>query len=120
MKLSEFNFNLPKDLIAKYPKYPRGNSKLLYLNCDSKIYDYKFAEILKLFKKGDLLVLNNSKVIPAYLVGQISSSSSGIKDIIIYLNREVDEDKWIVFAKPGKLLELGKDIILKKNLIATD
>ena len=80
MKLSEFDFDLPKDLIAKYPKYPRGNSRLLYLNGDSKIYDYKFAEILRLFKKGDLLVLNNSKVIPAYLVGQISNSSSGIRE----------------------------------------
>ena len=119
MKLSEFDFDLPKDLIAKYPKYPRGNSRLLHLNSDSKIYDYKFAEILRLFKKGDLLVLNNSKVIPAYLVGQISNSTSGIKDIIIYLNREVDKDKWIVFAKPGKLLELGKDIIFKKDLVAT-
>ncbi|WHA04827.1 tRNA preQ1(34) S-adenosylmethionine ribosyltransferase-isomerase QueA [Candidatus Bandiella numerosa] len=119
MKLSEFDFDLPKNLIAKYPKYPRGSSKLLYLNGNSKIYDYEFAGILKLFRKGDLLVLNNSKVIPAYLVGQIHNPLDIVKDIIVYLNKEVDSDKWVVFAKPGKFIEIDRKIIFKNDLVAT-
>lgn len=117
MQLSEFEFELPKNLIAKHPIYPRGNSKLLYLNENAEIFDYKFPEIINLFKKGDLLIFNNSKVIPAYLIGKISNSLNILKEVVVYLNRETTTDEWIAFAKPKKLLSLNKEIIFANNLI---
>ncbi len=116
MQLSEFDFELPKNLIAKHPIYPRGNSKLLYLDNSAKIFDYKFPEIINLFKKGDLLIFNNSKVIPAYLVGKVNNSFNISKEIVIYLNREITPNKWLAFAKPKKLLSLNKEIIFTNNL----
>ena len=117
MKLSEFNFELPKNLIAKYPIYPRGNSKLLHLNENAEIFDYKFPEIINLFKEGDLLILNNSKVIPVYLIGQVNNSLDQLKNVIIYLNKQINDDEWVAFANPRKILSLYKKITFSNNIV---
>lgn len=119
MELSEFDFFLPKELIAKYPKNPRGSSKLLYLSNTSQIHDYEFYQIIDLFKEGDLLVLNDTKVIPAYLEGIVKSAKGLQQEIIIYLNNNPVDSQWVVFAKPGKLLKIGQLVKFKDNLSAT-
>jgi S-adenosylmethionine:tRNA ribosyltransferase-isomerase len=119
MKLSEFDFILPKDLIAKYPEYPRGNSRLLHLNHDLEVEDHKFEQITQLFKEGDLLVLNDTKVIPAYLEGKITNSEGLQKDIVVYLNHNLGEDSWFAFTKPAKLAEIGRTIEFRDGLCAT-
>lgn len=71
MKLSEFDYNLSKNLIAQYPVSPRDHSRLLVLNKkNKKIEHHRFYEIDKFLKKGDIIILNNSKVIPARLYGK--------------------------------------------------
>ena len=118
MKLSEFDFVLPKNLIAKYPQYPRGNSKLLHLNRNAEIKDLNFKQIIDLFEEGDLLVLNDTKVIPAYLDGVVANSKDVHKGVIIYLNKHLGAGDWLAFAKPGKLAQIGQTIEFKDGLNA--
>jgi S-adenosylmethionine:tRNA ribosyltransferase-isomerase len=118
MKLSEFDFFLPKELIAKHPKIPRSSSKLLHLSTTHAIRDYNFQEIIDLFRAGDLLVLNDTKVIPAYLNGSTLNTEKVEKHIVIYLNKKLCNNTWRVFAKPGKLINIGKKINFSKGLEA--
>lgn len=68
MKLSDFDFNLPKNLIAQTPSVPRDSSKLLYVNQNGDLLDMNlFSNITKLISSNDVLVLNDTKVIPALL-----------------------------------------------------
>jgi S-adenosylmethionine:tRNA ribosyltransferase-isomerase len=69
MKLSEFDYNLPKELIAQRPANPRTHSKLMVLH-DDKIEHKKFYEIIEYFRKGDVLVLNETKVLKIKLTGK--------------------------------------------------
>ena len=119
MRLSEFDFSLPKNLIAKYPKNPRGSSKLLHLSSTAQICDYKFCQITNLFKKGDLLILNDTKVIPVYFEGAVRITQNLQKEVSIYLNRELNDNQWIAFAKPSKLLKVGQVISFENDLLAT-
>ena len=71
MKLSEFDYNLPRELIAQEPNKPRDHSRLLVLDKTTKKSEHKhFYELLDYLEKGDVLVMNNSKVFPARLIGK--------------------------------------------------
>jgi S-adenosylmethionine:tRNA ribosyltransferase-isomerase len=115
MKLSEFDFELPSHLIAKHPLYPRGSSRLLCANSQKEIFDYCFDDIVNLFKKDDLLILNNSKVIPAYFTATLDVNGS-YKKIVVYLNKYLGKSSWQIFARPGKLLKEGQKLFLNKDL----
>lgn len=67
MRLSDFDFDLPSELIAQAPVFPRDTSRLIFGTKDRKIEHGIFSDIKKVFKKGDVLVLNDTKVIPALL-----------------------------------------------------
>ena len=69
MQLSDFNFDLPDELIARYPLETRSASRLLHLSADGRYQDHHFTDILDLFEEGDLLVLNDTKVMKARLKG---------------------------------------------------
>ena len=70
MKLSEFNFNLPEELIAEYPTNNRDDSKLMVVHRESgKIEHRYFRDVIDYFDEGDVLVLNNTKVFPARMYG---------------------------------------------------
>ncbi len=71
MKLSQFRFNLPQNLIASYPPKNRDESRLMVLNRKDKTIEHRvFKDILEYFKDGDIFVLNNTKVFPARLYGE--------------------------------------------------
>ena len=71
MNLSDFDYNLDENLIAQQPAHKRENSRLLYLNRKEKTYqDKNFSDILELLSSDDLLVLNNTKVFPARIIGK--------------------------------------------------
>ena len=118
MNISEFDFHLPQELIAKKPIYPRGSSRLLHLSNNGMITDLQFSEISKLFKKGDLLILNNSKVIPSYFKGVVKSGKYTGKVITIYLNATVAENVWSAYARPGKHISVGEEVVLNEDLPA--
>lgn len=92
MKLSQFNYILPKNLIAQHPRRPRDHSRLLILNRQTKkISHHKFYEIEKYLKKGDVLVLNNSKVIPARLIARREKTNGKLE---IFLLRQLTPNTW--------------------------
>lgn len=106
MKLADFHYNLPEDLIAKYPVAERTASRLLVAeqinNKDTKhqikLKHQQFKDILELFKPGDLLVLNNTKVMPARFYGQ---KSTGAK-VEFLLERILDDNLALCYIKANR------------------
>lgn len=76
MQLSDFNFDLPDELIARYPLETRSASRLLHLNADGSYQDHHFTDILDLFNEGDLIILNDTKVMKARLKGKRASGGA--------------------------------------------
>lgn len=105
MKLSDFHYDLPKELIAQTPAPHRDQSRLLvyYMN-DGRIIDTKFHEIGQYLSPGDCLILNDSKVIPARLLG-IKEGSGAAVEILLLKNR--GDDMWETLVRPGKKLRPG-------------
>ena len=81
MQLSDFNFDLPDELIARYPLETRSASRLLHLNADGRYQDHHFTGLLDLFEEGDLLVLNDTKVMKARLKGK--RASGGAVEVLV-------------------------------------
>jgi len=124
MKSSEFNYNLPKELIAQTPIEKRDESRLLILDKDlGKIEHKTFRDILDYFEKGDCLVINNTKVIPARLYGiKIEESKDTRTEVEFLLIKQLEKDMWEVLVKPGKKLKIGTVVefgegILKAEII---
>ncbi len=112
--VSDFNYNLPPELIAQKPVRPRDHSRLLLLNKKTGEMEHKhFYDIIDYFKPGDLLVLNNSKVFPARLHG-FKKETGGL--IEIFLHKKLLGNSWECLLK-GKVRE-GLIITLTKNLEA--
>ncbi len=105
MKTSDFNFDLPKELIAQDPLEDRASSRLLVLDKQSGVMSHRrFREIGKFLKPGDCLVLNNTKVIPARLLG--IKEDTGANAEVLLLKR-MENDIWETLVKPGKKLRSG-------------
>lgn len=105
MKVDIFDFDLPKDLIANQPVSPRDNSKLLDLSQDGLICDKHFYELPDLLQEGDVLVFNDTKVIPARLYG---SHGKALVEVTLY--HPIDGTRWLAFIKNSKRLK-NNDII---------
>lgn len=115
MKKSDFNFDLPKSLIAQHPTKQRTNSRLLALDKKTgQTADLKFPDIVDFMNRGDLLVFNNTKVIPARLFGKKSTGGK----VEVFIERLLDDNSAIAFLKTSKKPQLGMpiyfdDLILK-------
>lgn len=113
MKLLDFDYNLPKNLIAQKPAKPRDYSRLLVLNKkDGKILHESFFEIDKFLKKGDIMVLNNSKVIPARLYGH--KITGGKVELLLSKPKSREESVWECILKI-KNPKIDLEIIFDKN-----
>ena len=112
MDISLFDYELSEDLIAQKPCYPRDNSRLL--NCVEKVSeDLKFKDLPKILNPGDVLVINNTKVIPSRLFGKRDEVN-----IEVTLHLKVKRNLWRAFIKPGRKCKIGEIIIFKNNLKA--
>ena len=120
MDIKEFYYDLPEELIAQDPLLDRSSSRLMVLDkMSGEIKNKKFSDIKSYLKKGDCLVINDTKVIPARLFG--SRESTGGKVEILLLKR-LQNDIWEVLVKPGKKCKIGSKInfgdgILKGEVI---
>ena len=84
MRLDEFDYDLDKDLIAQTPLEKRDSSRLMVLDCKNKtIEDKMFPDLLSYLEKGDTLVLNNTKVLPARLIGEKESTKAVIELLLL-------------------------------------
>lgn len=115
MKLSDYDYHLPEELIAQTPVYPRDSSRLMVLNKKEKsIENKKFSDITDYLKKGDLLVVNSTRVIPARLIGK---KDNGVI-IEIFLLKRIDKERWECLVKPGKRLKIGSEVFIGDELSA--
>lgn len=115
MKLSEFKYTLPKQNIAKFPAEPRDAAKMLMIDKNTgESEDKQFSDILGMFKKGDCLVINETKVFPARLFGKKEKTNATIE---VMLLRELNsEDRiWDVLVEPARKVRIGNKIYFDNN-----
>jgi len=106
MRVADFDFELPSERIALRPARPRDSAKLLIVRPDS-FQDLTVRDLPSLLREGDVLVFNNTKVIPAALTGLRVGRSGITAKIEALLHMRLDDSRWKVFAKPGKKLAVG-------------
>ncbi len=115
MKTSDFDYNLPEELIAQTPLKIRSNSRLLVMNRTNKDLKHDtFNHIVDYLKKGDVLVLNNTKVIPARLYGVKEETNANIE--ILLLN-QFGLDQWEALVKPAKRVKVGTKVSFGEGLL---
>ena len=111
-KRNSYWYQLPPELIAQYPKDKRSESLLLRLDrTTGKISHHKFSEIINFLKPNDVLVLNNTKVIPARLFG---IKTTGAK-VEVFLLNQINDSTWECLVKPGKKLHIDTEINFSEN-----
>ncbi len=120
MKLSDFDFDLPEELIALRPASPRDSARLLVVRGpEGRIEDHHVSDLPALLGAGDMLVANNTRVLRAALEG-VRPAREGAADvpISINLNSRLSASEWSAFARPGKRLKAGDLVLLAHGLEA--
>ena len=114
MKLEEFDYNLPEELIAQVPIAKRDESRLMVLHRESKKVEHKtFKDIIDYLRPGDCLVRNNTKVIPARLYGK---KETGANVEFVLLN-QIEGDIWESIVRPGNKLKPGTKVEFGDGLL---
>lgn len=126
LKTSDFDYELPEELIAQNPMEKRDESRLLYYKRETgEIEHRKFADLPEILRPGDVLVINESKVIPARLHAKIDLGHAPLNhqekmqseaQNEIFLIKKIDGDSWEVLAKPARRLGIGTKLIFSENL----
>ncbi len=120
-KLADYFYDLPEELIAQTPIYPRDTSRLMVLNKNSGQIDHRiFTDIVQYLDQGDLLVVNDTKVIPARLHG-VKAASGGKVEILLL--RPVKQGVWESLVRPARRLKIGDklqfgDGVLQSEIVA--
>ena len=115
MKLSDYDYDLPDELIAQEPLADRNASRMLTVDRSSgALEDRRFSELPTFLRHGDVLVLNNTKVFPVRLVGQSETGA----EVEVFLVREIETGVWQALARPARRLPKGKRIVFSDDLSA--
>lgn len=118
MKVSDFNYNLPKELIAQVPIKDRDQSRLMVLDRKNKTIEHKiFKDIIDYLEPGDCLVRNNTKVIPARLYGVKEETGANVEFLLL---KRVNGDIWEVMVKPGRKLMPGVRVKFGNGLLKAE
>jgi S-adenosylmethionine:tRNA ribosyltransferase-isomerase len=115
MKLSQFRYTLPQDLIALYPAVNRDESRLFVVNRKSGGFEHRvFKDIVEYFKENDVLVFNNTKVFPARLYGNKEKTGAEIE---VFLLRELNREQrlWDVLVDPARKIRIGNKLYFGEN-----
>lgn len=113
MKVDLFDFELPRERIALKPASPRDAARLLYIQGQA-LRDHSIRDLPSLLQPGDLIIFNDTKVIPARLMGK-----RGDAKIEVTLHKSLGEGRWQAFAKPGKRLRVGDEVSFGQAYTAT-
>ncbi|WP_291650493.1 tRNA preQ1(34) S-adenosylmethionine ribosyltransferase-isomerase QueA [Clostridium sp.] len=106
MKVSDFDFYLPEELIAQHPLEKRDSSRLMVLDKKTGEIEHKsFHDVIEYLNEGDTLVLNNTRVMPARLIGEKEGTGGKIEFLLL---KRIEGDKWECLAKPGKRAKIGQ------------
>ena len=110
MKLSQFNFELPPKLLAEFPAEHRDEARLMVLHRDTQKIEHKlFKDLIDYFDDGDLMILNNTKVFPARLIGEKEKTGARIE---VFLLRELNSENrlWDVLVDPARKIRIGNKL----------
>ncbi len=117
MKVSDFNYELPEELIAQVPITNRDSSRLMVLNKELKTIEHKiFKDIIDYLEPGDCLVRNNTKVIPARLYGKKETGAN----IEFLLLNNIEGDTWETIVRPGNKLHIGTKVIFGNGILEAE
>ena len=117
MNLSDFDYNLPEHLIAQTPLEHRDSSRLLVMGRHSGNIEHRhFYDIADYLRAGDVLILNDSKVIPARIYGKRQCSGGGVETLLL---KAVAENEWEALVKPGRKANVGQVIEYGQSLVGT-
>ncbi len=115
-KLKDYDYHLPEELIAQKPLEKRDQSRMMILNKENgSITHSKFNRFPDLMEEGDLLILNNTRVIPARLVGKIEGKTSSAELLLLH---KLVTGPWLAMVKPGKKLKPGAKVVFEKGVEA--
>ena len=115
VNIKDFDYNLPEELIAQVPIDKRDNSKLMVLDKSCGSIEHKhFFDIIDILNKGDVLVLNDSKVIPARIFGKRANTGGTIETLLL---KQISDKCWEVLVKPGRKAQIGQIIDYGHSLI---
>lgn len=118
MKTSDFYYNLPEELIAQRPLEDRTSSRLLKLDGDSgSIEHMHFSDLPSLLRSGDVLVINNTRVIPARLLGVREDTGSAVELLLL---KRIDEYRWETLVRPGKKVKPGRRFVFIPNKLEAE
>ena len=116
MKLEEFDYHLPQELIAQKPSEKRDQCRLMVVDRKNHTVDHKrFCDILDYLDPSDCLVMNNSKVLPARLFGEKAATGARVEFL---LTRHLEGDCWETMVRPGKRLKPGDSVVFGDNFCA--
>ena len=111
MKTSDFDYSLPSELIAQTPIESRDQSRLMVLNrSDGSLKHHRFFEVVDYLRVGDVLVFNDSRVIPARLSGRKADTWGKLE---ILLLRRLSPNVWETLVRPGKRVKIGSAVRLR-------
>ena len=117
MKVSDFNYELPEELIAQHPYDKRDEARLMVLDRKTQIIEHKvFKDIIDYLEPGDCLVINNTKVLPARLLGK---KDTGAKIEFLLLKR-IEGDYWEVMVRPGNKLKPGTKVSFGDGILKAE
>ena len=115
MKTSDFNYNLPQELIAQTPVEPRDSSRLLLLNRESGEIEHKhFYDILDYLNEGDLIVANDSRVLPARIFGIKKQTGARVEFLLL---NQIENNRWETLCKPGKKAREGAEFVFGDGIM---
>lgn len=115
MKLSQFNFDLPEELIAKYPSENRDEARLLVVHRDTGKFEHKlFKDLIDYVDEGNVMILNNTKVFPARMYGNKEKTGAKIE---VFLLRELNRESllWDVLVDPARKIRIGNKLYFGEN-----
>src|SRR5262245_42795785 len=116
MHVSDFDYELPQELIAREPARPRGSSRMMVLGRETGQWiDSEFRNLPQFLKPSDVLVLNDTRVMRARIIGRLVRASGSTREVEVLFAAPVAENAWEVLCRPGKRVRKGDRIIFAEG-----
>ncbi|WP_232695565.1 tRNA preQ1(34) S-adenosylmethionine ribosyltransferase-isomerase QueA [Brevibacillus daliensis] len=115
MDVKEYDFDLPEELIAQHPLRDRTSSRLLVLDKKSgEVAHRQFTDLIDYLEPGDVLVVNDSRVLPARLIGEKKDTGANIELLLL---KQLGDDRWETLVRPGKRVKVGTEVVFGDGML---